>query len=286
MPANNGNSAATHFGRVMKRDRLAHGWTLRELAERTEIDFTTLSRIENGKRPPNEKAAQACDAVFPDRRGWYCEWYEEFTTWTEIPANFRDWSELEARATSLSVWTPGIVDGLLQTEDYARALISTSPKITSDVVAARVASRMERQRRVLDSGVRASFVVDEVALYRHVGSSGVMAGQLRRVAEVSAMPNVTMQVLPAVAHPANASAFIVTDSAAWCEHVNGGFTYVTEETVNRLSILFGTLRGESYRVSESLALTERMAETWATGGSQLTLTLAADSASKSRRPTS
>jgi ribosome-binding protein aMBF1 (putative translation factor) len=70
MAANNGNSAATHFGRQMKKERLAHGWSLREFSARTGIDFTTASRIENGKRPPNEAVALKCDEVFPGRQGW------------------------------------------------------------------------------------------------------------------------------------------------------------------------------------------------------------------------
>jgi Domain of unknown function (DUF5753) len=55
------------------------------------------------------------------------------------------------------------------------------------------------------------FVVDQLSLYRQVGSPDVMEGQMRQLAEVAAMPNVTVQVLPAVAHPANASELIVTD---------------------------------------------------------------------------
>lgn len=59
MTGNKPNSAATHLGRQMKRDRQAHGWSLRELSARTGIDYATLSRIENGKRPPTEKLAAA-----------------------------------------------------------------------------------------------------------------------------------------------------------------------------------------------------------------------------------
>jgi transcriptional regulator with XRE-family HTH domain len=74
MTANTGSSAATHFGRQMKKERVAHGWSLREFSARTGIDFTTASRIESGKRPPTEKVAKACDVVFPGRRGWFREY--------------------------------------------------------------------------------------------------------------------------------------------------------------------------------------------------------------------
>jgi lambda repressor-like predicted transcriptional regulator len=282
MKVNNGGSPATHFGRQMRKERMARGWSLRELSARTGIDFSHLSRVESGKRPPTEKIAAACDRVFPERNHWFTEWYQEFTTWTEVPAGFRDWGELEDKAVRLSVWTPGIVDGLLQTADYARALAVVQPAVTAELVTARVASRIERQRRVLmrDNPARTSFVVDEMALYRAVGSPEVMAEQCARLAEVAVMPHVTVQVLPAVAHPANASAFIVTDSAAWAEHVAGGFAYITEETVNRLAILFDTLRGESFRVSESATMIVKAGELWAHGANPATQMATAGSASK------
>jgi hypothetical protein len=267
MSGNGSASAATHFGRQMKKERLAHGWGLRELSERTGIDAGHLSRIENGKRPPTEVIALACDEAFPERRGWFTDWYTESRQWSEIPPGFRSWPEYEDKAERLHVWSPGIVHGLLQTEDYARALLVTMPRTSDETVTARLANRMERQRRVLmrNDPPAAWFVIDELSLYRLVGSADVMAAQVRRLSEVTAMPNVTVQILPAVAHPANASEFIVADdSAAWCEHVAGGFVY-TGETVSSLAVRFDTLRGESYRISESAAMIERMRELWATG---------------------
>ncbi len=60
----------------------------------------------------------------------------------------------------------------------------------------------------------AFFVVDEIALYREVGSAQGMAEQMRHLTAVAAMPNVTLQVLPAVAHPATASGFVIADDSA------------------------------------------------------------------------
>src|ERR1700734_3054234 len=58
----------SHFGRQLKKERLARGWSLPELSRRTGIDAGHLSRLENGKRPPTEAIALACDDVFPERR--------------------------------------------------------------------------------------------------------------------------------------------------------------------------------------------------------------------------
>jgi transcriptional regulator with XRE-family HTH domain len=87
MAVNGKNSASTHFGRQMRKERLAHGWSLREFSARSGIDIGHASRIENGKQPPSENVARACDAVFPERRGWFLEYYDESKSW--VPAGFR-----------------------------------------------------------------------------------------------------------------------------------------------------------------------------------------------------
>lgn len=256
----------SYFGRQLKKERLARSWGLVELAQRTGMDAGHLSRIENGKRPPTEKLAKACDRVFADRRGWFLEYYEESKAW--VPAYFKDWQELEDGAAVVHAWMPSIPHGLLQTEAYARALLSTSPGVSEETVSGRLKSRIERQRRLFSRDVLAFFVVDEFALYREVGSAEIMADQLRRLLEVSAMPNVTMQVLPAIAHPATASGFVIADDSGYAEHVVSGGVYAAD-AVSTLARMFDSLRAESYRATESAALIERTAEAW-TGGSPLT----------------
>jgi transcriptional regulator with XRE-family HTH domain len=274
------NGAAGHFGRQMKKERQARGWSLVELAQRMGVDAAHLGRVESGKRPPTENLAIKCDAAFPERRGWFSEFYDESRHWPEVPASFKSWPEYEDKAANLRDWSPSIVTGLLQTEAYARALISTLPDITAETVSARVAGRMERQKRVIgrDSPPSARFIIDELSLYREVGSPEVMAAQLRRLLDVAAMPKVTVQVLPAVAHPVNASGFLMADDAVWIEHAAGGFVYTDEETVSALAVRFDTLRGECYRVSESPALLERLEGIWKAGASPLTRTATAGTA--------
>lgn len=259
-------------GRTWVRPRRCRaGRCLRELSQRTGIDAGHLSRIENGKRPPTETIALACDEVFPERHGWYMDWYTESREWSEIPASFRSWQEYEDKATRLYVWSPGIVHGLLQTEDYARELLLTMPKATKEAVAARLTARIERQRRTIGrpDPPAAWFIVDELSLYRLVGSASVMAAQLRRLLDVAAMPGVTVQVLPAIGHPATAGETIITDDAAYVENLLVG-AVLTGETVSSLMAVFDSLRGECYRVSESLALIERLAAIWESGASPLT----------------
>jgi hypothetical protein len=76
-------------------------------------------------------------------------------------------------------------------------------------------------------------------------------------------------VLPAIAHPATASGFVLADDSAYAEHVTSG-SVITDETVSVVARLFDSLRAESYRASQSLAQIERVCSQWATGASPLT----------------
>ena len=244
------------------------------------VDAAHLGRVESGKRPPTENLAAKCDEVFPERQGWFSEFYAESRDWPEVPASFKSWPEYEDKAANLRDWSPSIVTGLLQTEGYARALISVQPHITQETISARLANRMQRQERVLkrQDPPSAWFVVDELSLYREVGDAEIMGAQLRHLLEVATMPAITIQVLPAVAHPVNASGFLMADDAVWIEHAAGGFVYTEKEVVSGIALRFDSLRGECYRVSESLALIERLEGIWKAGASPLTRTATAGTA--------
>jgi hypothetical protein len=266
-------SAATHFGRQMRKTRLGHGWSLDDLARETGLNAGHLSRVENGKRPPTDKVALACDKVFPERQGWFHDWYRESRTWSEVPAGFRDWPEYEDIAAALSIWQPGIIHGLLQTEPYTRGLLATGTGATAEQVTERLADRMARQRRVLyrDDPPDALFLVDELALYRCVGSPAIMAEQMEHLLTVAALPNVTMQAVPPVAHAANASGLVIAGDAAYVEHLAGGYVY-TGNAATSLARRFDTLRAESRRATETIELVRELGKIWATGVSPLTAT--------------
>lgn len=270
------NLALSHFGRQMKKERLARGWSLQEMSKRMGGgDYAHLGRVERGVRPPTEAIADACDRVFPERRGWFREYYEESKSW--MPPGLRSWQEHEDRAVRLSVWAPGILHGLVQTRDYARTWIETLPGVTADQVAARLDSRMKRQARVLlrDDPPVVTCIVDHAALYRLTDSAEVMAAQMRMLLEVASLPHVRLQVLPATAHAAATSELIIADnSVAYCEHLAAGAVYLEPERVGYLEAIFASIAGECYRVSESLAIIRKAEETWSAvapdGASQVT----------------
>jgi hypothetical protein len=90
----------------------------------------------------------------------------------------------------------------------------------------------------------------------------VMTAQMRHLTAIAAMPNVTLQVLPAVAHPANASELIAMDGAVYAEHVVGGYVFTDDQTVSYVNRLFSTILSECYRASESLAMIVEVGEIW------------------------
>lgn len=290
MTGNNQNIAATgfnpavHFGNQVHKARRRRGWTIHDLARETGISAGHLSRIENGRRPPSEETAIRLDQVFPDRQGWFLEYCRDSEEWT--PPGYRDWAEHEAKAETLQAWVAGMLHGLLQTEDYAREVTRAMSSAPAEVIAARTASRMERQRRVLyrDKPPVSWFIVDELSLYRLVGSPQIMVTQLDHLTKVASMPDVTVQVMPAVAHPALASELIVADSAAYCEHIRAGIMYTDEEPVSELRRMINTIQAESLRASESLQLIGRMRDAWASGERVLTPAVTADRASRWRKP--
>ena len=106
-----------------------------------------------------------------------------------------------------------------------------------------------------------------------------MAAQMQRLIDVANMAHVTMTVMPTVTHPGNESEFIITDDAVYTEHPVAGFVYTDDETVRRLATRFDSLRGESYRVSDSLARVRRMRDLWATGARAATAAPKGDRAS-------
>jgi transcriptional regulator with XRE-family HTH domain len=261
MAAKNGNGPLTHFGRQVRKERQARGWSLEELARRTGLSAPYLSQIEHGHRPPTAKVAALMDEAFPERKGYFTDYYEESKNW--LPPGFRDWPEYENRATELLIWVPGIVDGIAQTESYARELLSIYPGVTAEIIEARLKGRMERQKRLLrEDGPAIVLLVDMAALYRGVGSAEIMAEQCSKLAEIARLETVTVQVVPPVAIPLATASVMIADDAGYTEHGLGGAVFTEAESVTRLRRLIGSVRGEARPVSESLALIRKANRQW------------------------
>jgi transcriptional regulator with XRE-family HTH domain len=143
-----------------------------------------------------------------NRKGWW----EEFTD--GLSADYQQFIGLEHEASSIAIWHVDVVAGLLQTEAYARHIISSYSKIEPippGMVERLVRVRMQRQEVLnRDPGLELSIVLDESVLRRRVGSDQVMYDQLQRLAKDSERPNLTLQILPlSVQHTVFSESFVI-----------------------------------------------------------------------------
>jgi transcriptional regulator with XRE-family HTH domain len=125
-------------------------------------------------------------------------WWEEFAD--VISADYRQFIGLEHEASSIAIWHVEVVTGLLQTQAYARHIISSYnqvERIPPGMIERLVKIRMQRQQVLAhEPAPQLSVVLDESVLRRRVGDEAVMYEQLQRLVSEADRPNVTLQILP------------------------------------------------------------------------------------------
>jgi transcriptional regulator with XRE-family HTH domain len=256
-----------HFGAEVRRAREAAGLTQSELGDLVPCDKATVSRIEAGFTMPDRHFAEVCSVTF--RNEWFTRFWADAQAWAAtFPAQFREFAEYEAEATSLWVFEHTMIPGLLQTEDYARAVLERHVHATPAEVTERLAARMARQS-ILDreNPPMLWVLLDESVLRREIGNAKIMSEQLRYLAAAAARPKVAVQLLPGQgAHVGLQGAMNMAETPEVCvvnlDDFTDGRTTDSPVTVAQASERFDTLRLEAYRASESLALIESAAETW------------------------
>lgn len=137
-------------------------------------------------------------------------WWEGYSG--DIPDEYATLIGMEAEAESVCYWEPQVVTGLLQTEAYARAVIATWQSLVTTppgTIERRVEARLARQGVLTrERALKIFAVLDESVLSRRYGDNCVMFGQLERLAEISQLPNVRLQILPLDgSHPVGTGAF-------------------------------------------------------------------------------
>ncbi len=171
-----------------------------------ERDVVDLLRLY-GVTDPGEVADLLAVAREANQPGWWQHYGDVVASW------FRAYVDLESAASLIRSYEGQLVPGLLQTEAYARSVVRGAHlNDTAEEVERRVAFRMGRQSLLTRvDAPRLWVVVDEGVLRRPVGGPKVMRAQLGRLIEATALPNVTLQVLPfgAGAHPAMVGAFSI-----------------------------------------------------------------------------
>jgi transcriptional regulator with XRE-family HTH domain len=209
--------------RVVRRQLGVRLRRLRERARKRPDDIVeggvasraTLYRIEAGqvpvRRPIIESLCRlygADDATTDQLAGLAAgtqgdDWWVETYGAVVVPDWFGLYVGLEEAAASIRCWGPEIVHGLVQTEDYARAIISSEIGLSADIIKQRVRFRMDRQRKVLGRKPNVTLLLGAGALTLAVGSREVLAAQVRHLRDVARSGVVDVRVRPwsAGAHP-------------------------------------------------------------------------------------
>ncbi|WP_413801410.1 helix-turn-helix domain-containing protein [Streptomyces iranensis] len=253
------------FGRQMKRLREWAGLDRATLGARMGYSPSTIASFEQGRRIPPPKFIDEVDEVL-GAHGVLVEMKEQVAR-AQYPAFFRDAARLEAEAVELHVYANQVVPGLLQTEEYARAVFAMRrPLLDEDTVAQRVAARLARQeifsRRPLPT---ISFVIEETIVRRPIGGCAVMRGQLEQILLAGQRRNVEIQVMPTEReeHAGLAGPFTLIETGegrriAYVEAHKDSRLYTERRSVREIEEQYGILRAQALTPRESLALVEKL----------------------------
>jgi transcriptional regulator with XRE-family HTH domain len=256
----------------LRRLRELTGLTIDQVAERLECSASKISRIETGQSGATPRDVRDILVVYgvPEdesdlllqiarearQKGWW-QLYGTVLTGAYVG--------LEAAADAIRAYEALVVPGLLQTEDYARAMIHAArPDIDSTEVEKRVRVRVGRQSLLTqDDPLDLWVVLDEAVLHRPVGGPSVMRRQLEHLVMSAELPNVTLQVLPFVAgaHAGMDGTFSIlryeeppNQNVVFAANAAGGLFLEKDEELSRYAFIFDHLRANAMRPEESLAL--------------------------------
>lgn len=208
------------FGAELRRMRMKAGWSQAALAARLYCTDSLLSKIEAAKRMPSEELAQRCDEVF-ETDGHFARLWPLVISYA-YPAWFRPFIELEEQASAIRSFQHSLIPGLLQTEEYARAVLAGGRPENLDAL---VFARIHRQRILTrPEPPRLWVVLDERALRRRIGGPAVMRAQLARLLQAMETPRFVVQVIRSdvEVHPAHSAfASLVFDEGPDVLYVEG-----------------------------------------------------------------
>ena len=201
------------------------------------------------------------------RRGRARAWWTPYRS--SVPDPYDEYVALEAEAVLISEWEPQVVPGLLQTDEYARAVIEVGADVgAAETIQRRLALRMARQAVLTrEPPPMLRIVLDEAVLHREVGGPEVLRRQLARLVEASERPGVELLVLPfsAGAHAGMTEPFMVLEFAAGTrapvvhsEGLTGGLFRVTPTDVDVYRDALSDLRERAMSAETSrTAIAER-----------------------------
>jgi transcriptional regulator with XRE-family HTH domain len=256
------------FGYELRRHRTAAGLTMEQLAQKISFSVALVGMVENAKRTPSRDFAERCDQILSLDGALLRIW--PFISHASTPTWFRPWLEVEREAGVLHTWQPLIVPGLLQTEEYARAILKGEPRVSPEHAEEQVTARMERQR-IFDRPEPPMLwaVFDEGVLHRPIGTAQVMEDQLQRLLDAGTLPYVTIQILPLSAHCTTGleGGFVIAQSPGLPDTVyleSAGQSQVSDraQEVRNLMTRYEVIRAEALPRRASLELIRETIERW------------------------
>ncbi|WP_409472733.1 helix-turn-helix domain-containing protein [Streptomyces sp. HC307] len=253
------------FGRQLKLCRERAGMDRAQFGSLTGYSASTIASFEQGRRIPPPKFIDRADEVLG--AGGVLSASKEEVGRAQYPAFFRDAAKLEAEAVELHVYANQAVPGLLQTEEYARAIfMMMRPPMDDELIEQRVSARLARQEILSGRDAPlASFVVDEAVLRRPIGGRGVLRGQLEHILLMGERRNVEIQVMPLdrEENAGMAGPFTLIETKegrriAYVEVQNVSRLQTERERVRALEVKYGIIRAQALTPRESLAYVEKL----------------------------
>ncbi|MFF3174429.1 helix-turn-helix domain-containing protein [Streptomyces sp. NPDC057900] len=259
-------SAMKLVGALVAHFRKAAGMTQRQLADRSNTQPETIASIEQGRRALLPPLACLLDDVL-ETKGALSTALEYMPEVDLIPAWAEQYMDLERTALALSWFENQVLPGLLQTENYARAVFRTDvPALSEEEINQRVAARMER-REILHRSEppTTSFIISEAVLIDRLGGDDVYAETLRHLLACADIPGVAIQVMPLgrQTHAGLSGPFILLETP---EHQRLGYTETqrgsqlisSPDEVSILERKYAMLRTQALNTEDTKRLLHRL----------------------------
>ncbi|MFF4155744.1 Scr1 family TA system antitoxin-like transcriptional regulator [Streptomyces sp. NPDC001678] len=255
-----GATTAAVFGEVLRHHREVAGLRQEDLAVKIPCNRSLVARVEVGTRVPQQRFVQACDRVL-DTGEMFAKLWRKIDWYPEVshPDWFKRRVEMEEKAVALREYQIDVVPGLLQTEEYARALLSQFS--SGRELDERVTARMSRQQRFLETdGPLLVVVLDESTIRNVVGSAAVMRDQCAQLLLAGERTNLGVQVVPfsaQLARPKGSMSLIrLPDGQDWVysESLEAGHFINDPAIIARYTKLYDVLRADCLSGPDSAAL--------------------------------
>ena len=253
------------FGRQLKLFRERAGLTQAELGKRLNYGPDLVAAVERGRRIAQPHMIDRADEVLD--AGGVLKAMKDEVARARYPRFFRDAARYEADAVEVHVYANHVVPGLLQTEEYARAVFHMRrPPLHEDTIEQRVAARLARQRLFSRSPTPSvSFVVEEVVLHRPLGGRDVLRRQLEHLLTIGRLPHVEFQVMPTSCeeHAGLGGPMTLLESprqqrVAYLEVGNVSRILTERAKVRELEVQYGIIRAQALGPRESLTFVEQL----------------------------